>query len=312
MQTEFEAGVFKGVSRSFYLSLRLLPAGMRRPASIAYLLARASDTIADSAGVAAGYRAAALEQFAEQVARGETFIPIQTSLIEGTPCPRERLLLERVGEVFAGLRSLAPAEILLIREVLEVIIGGQLLDLERFGDATPSSPVSLSSDEELEDYTWRVAGCVGVFWTKLAYLTLGEKFSLAPEAELLAHAKDYGKSLQLVNILRDLPEDLADGRCYLPIADPTDKTELMMSFSKWRIVAVEKLGSGFSYAQNLESRRIRAASILPGMIAKETLALLDGVDFETLQKRIKVPRRQVYAMIFRSFFVQSGKEMKRS
>src|SRR5207253_253284 len=36
------------VSRSFYLSIRLLPKKLRDPVSLAYLLARASDTIADT------------------------------------------------------------------------------------------------------------------------------------------------------------------------------------------------------------------------------------------------------------------------
>ena len=37
------------VSRSFYLTIRILPAKLRGPIGLAYLLARASDTIADSA-----------------------------------------------------------------------------------------------------------------------------------------------------------------------------------------------------------------------------------------------------------------------
>ncbi len=65
---QFLTGVFllgpllKGVSRSFYLTLRILPAGMRDPVGLAYLLARAAGTIADTgadspaaaAGAAAG------------------------------------------------------------------------------------------------------------------------------------------------------------------------------------------------------------------------------------------------------------------
>ncbi|WP_370543827.1 squalene/phytoene synthase family protein, partial [Burkholderia pseudomallei] len=40
--------LLKGVSRSFYLTLRVLPQGMRDPIGLAYLLARAADTIADT------------------------------------------------------------------------------------------------------------------------------------------------------------------------------------------------------------------------------------------------------------------------
>lgn len=313
MRAGLETSVLKGVSRSFYLSLRLLPEAMRRPAGIGYLLARVSDTIADTAWVSADERMAALENFSRQVAGDEVFSPVPGFLIGGTRDIREKLLLGRVGDVLDALSSLSQPEISLIREVLRIIISGQRLDLERFGNANPSATIALTSDDELEDYTWRVAGCVGEFWTKLGYLTLGEKFSLAPEAELLKYAVNYGKSLQLVNILRDLPEDLVEGRCYLPVVgDPADQAALMDSFSKWREIALGGIDSAFSYAQRLESHRLRAASILPGLIAKKTLGLLEGVDFETLRNRIKVPRHKVYFMVFRALVSRGSEEMKRT
>ena len=43
------SALLRGVSRSFYVSIRLLPAQLRQPVSVAYLLARATDTVADSA-----------------------------------------------------------------------------------------------------------------------------------------------------------------------------------------------------------------------------------------------------------------------
>ncbi|MBG7608781.1 MAG: squalene/phytoene synthase family protein [Verrucomicrobia bacterium] len=312
MDTGLETGVLKGVSRSFYLSLRLLPKPMRRPAGIAYLLARISDTIADSAEVPAGERLCCLENFSKQVTDGEGIRPWSAAMIEGTPDPREKLLLERAGEVIKVFVSLSAEQKELIREVIGIIISGQRLDLKRFGEAGASNPISLANDAELEDYTWRVAGCVGEFWTKLGYLTLGRKFSLQPERELLKHAVDYGKSLQLVNILRDLPEDLANGRCYLPVADPTDEKLLMGEFLKWRKIALGRVEAGFSYSADLESRRLRTASILPAMIAKETLECMDVADLKSLRKRIKVPRHRVYSMVFSALTSPKGMEMKRT
>lgn len=308
MDAGLETGVLKGVSRSFYLSLRLLPKPMRRPAGIAYLLARISDTIADSSKVSAAKRLCCLEKFSEEVSGKKEFEQCHPALIEGTPDAREKLLLARAGEVLEALVSLSHEEISLIREVVGIIISGQRLDLERFGVAC----ASLANDAELEDYIWRVAGCVGEFWTKLGYLTLGKKFSLHPEAELLKLAVNYGKSLQLVNILRDLPEDLNSGRCYLPVADPTDKTALKQEFSKWREIALESAHAGFFYSEKLRSRRLRTASILPAMIARETLELMKGADLQSLRKPIKVSRRQVYFMVFTAMFSPRDREIKRT
>src|SRR4051794_9694697 len=59
--------LLKQVSRSFYLSVRLLPPGLRRPVAVGYLLARTSDSIADAPGLAAADRLAMLQQFDDDV-----------------------------------------------------------------------------------------------------------------------------------------------------------------------------------------------------------------------------------------------------
>lgn len=299
MRAELERDVLKGVSRSFYLSLRLLPAPMRRPAGIAYLLARTSDTIADSATIPAAERLGLLDGFYRQVSGAGEIVPFPPSLIAAMPDPREKLLLKRHGEILAALQSLGSEAIPLIYEVLGIIISGQKLDLERFGDAGES--ISLASDEELEDYTWRVAGCVGAFWTKLGFETLGERFSKSDPVGLLADGIEYGKGLQLVNVLRDLPKDLREGRCYLPVRDPADRTELMAAFSKWRETATGQMASGLRYAAALRSKRLRVASALPAMLGRETLQLLDGAGFADLEGGIKVPRRRVYSLLLDAF-----------
>src|SRR5438093_12461950 len=43
--------LLRSVSRSFYLSIRFLPALLREPIALAYLLARTSDTVADTSQI---------------------------------------------------------------------------------------------------------------------------------------------------------------------------------------------------------------------------------------------------------------------
>ena len=302
MSAELETDVLKGVSRSFYLSLRFLPRPMRRPASIAYLLARASDTIADSAEISAEERLDFLAKFSKQVAGEEKGEAWPQHLLNGTPDLKERILLECHADILRALSSLRAEEIGLIRELLEIIISGQRLDLERFGSADSKNIVALKSEAELDDYTWRVAGCVGIFWTKLGYETLGQKFSTAPKNELLSHAVDYGKGLQLVNILRDLPKDLVAGRSYFPLADPLDRTALMADFQKWRDRAEALVVRGSAYSGKLRSRRLRIASGLPAMIAADTLGKMRDVTFEQLEAGIKISRGSIYRLILKAWF----------
>ena len=299
MRVELERDVLKGVSRSFYLSLRLLPAPMRRPAGIAYLLARTSDTIADSASLPAAERLVFLADFSQQVSGVGELVPSSPALIAATPDPREKLLLGCQAEILAALRTLTAEQVSLIREVVGIIISGQQLDIERFCGA--GKLTALSNAGELDDYTWRVAGCVGAFWTKLGFETLGERFSKSDPVALIADGIEYGKGLQLVNVLRDLPKDLREGRCYLPVSDPADRAELMAAFSKWRATALARMDSGLRYSSALRSKRLRIASALPAMIGTETLRRMEGAEFADLEAGIKVPRRQVYSLMLRAF-----------
>ena len=294
---ELEGDVLKGVSRSFYLSLRFLPAPMRRPVNIAYLLARISDTIADSAAVPAAERTAFLDLHERQVLGLTEGAPWPLRLIDGIPDPKEKRLLVNHIQILEALHSIEPVILSLIHEVLATIIGGQKLDLERFGNASLENIITLPNDSALEDYTWQVAGCVGIFWTKLGFATLGDRFSTAPHEHLLKLAADYGSGLQLVNILRDLHADFRAGRCYLPVANPHDENILMTAFQAWREIALRRIGSGTEYSKHLRSKRLRIASSLPALIGNETLAMLSGVTMKNLEKVIRVPRRRVYSLL---------------
>lgn len=286
--------MLKGVSRSFYLTLRLLPGPMRGAASLGYLLARTSDTLADSAALPVGDRQRCLEQFRRCVSGETEFQPWPVTILNAVADARERHLLESSAAVLDWLRNLPHGEAALVREVLEIIIGGQSLDLERFANATGENPVALEDDAALEDYAWRVAGCVGAFWTKLGFLTLGGRFSKSPEAVLVGRGIAYGKALQLVNILRDVAADLAAGRCYLPVLNTNDSSQLLACHARWLVRAEDWLGEGEKYAGTLRLRRLRAATVLPVLLARKTLEPLRGATWADLQRRNKIPRSAVY------------------
>ncbi len=298
--------VLADVSRSFALSLRLLPSGMRGGVSLAYLLARASDTLADVADEEPTRRLEWLDDLAGDLERGATVSGLwrDDALMAMDELPGshtgERTLLARFDDCLAWLVEMPDAEAEVIRRVLGTIVGGQRLDIERFGGAGAQHPVALSADE-LDDYTFRVAGCVGRFWTELGLLTLGERFSTMEDEELAMLGVEFGKGLQLVNILRDVPADLAAGRCYLPVEDPMDREALLAVHREWVKRAGDAVGMGFDYARNLRGVRVRAATVLPAMLGRETLNLLDGIGWDALVRRPKVPRRKVRRLLVQAF-----------
>ena len=77
--------------------------------------------------------------------------------------PAEQRLLEKVGDSLVQLQTLSPADLKLVRNVLTIIISGQELDLRRFAKASAEKIIALETEAELDDYTYRVAGCVGGF-----------------------------------------------------------------------------------------------------------------------------------------------------
>src|SRR5437867_2019286 len=159
--------LLKDVSRSFYLTLRVLPSRIRIQIGLAYLLARTTDTIADTELVPLERRLEGLQAMRENIA-GTREAPLNFNELAGRQAwPAERVLLEQSETSLHLLRTLTPADLELVREVLSTIISGQELDLRRFANASPERIVGLRADEELEDYTYRVAGCVGEFWTKM-------------------------------------------------------------------------------------------------------------------------------------------------
>src|SRR5205085_2281666 len=164
-----------------------------------------------------------------------------------------------------------------------------------------------SSAAELDEYTYLVAGCVGEFWTRLCFAHVN-KFSDRPEPVMRELGVQYGKGLQLVNILRDAGSDLQQGRCYFPMdelhAAGVTPTEILKNPERvepvlrpWREKAERGLEAGVDYACAIRSRRVRFATALPALIGARTLKLLREAGPGALERKVKVPRDEVRRMI---------------
>src|SRR5262249_32541817 len=125
--------LLKHVSRTFYWTLRVLPAKIRSQIGLAYLLARTTDTIADTGLIAPEKRLQALKRLKERIL-GLSQSPLDfTELAKRQGIAGERVLLEKCESSLGLLQKLTPQDLRLVREVLGTIISGQELDLQRFG-----------------------------------------------------------------------------------------------------------------------------------------------------------------------------------
>jgi len=298
-QKEFGEKLIASVSRSFYLSLRFLPSEMRGTASLAYLLARATDTVADTSALPENDRLEFLEEMSLAIS-GEGEVPqLDSSFLEAEISEGEKILLEKWQHCLEWLQSLKETRQLAIRKVMKSIIKGQSDDLRNFSG---NEFTALSTEEELDQYTYDVAGSVGIFWTEIGFDAFGSDFAELGFEEMAALGEDYGKGLQLLNILRDFPEDITSGRCYFPgsFSDPDGEMIWNQVRDYWQKKCGSLLQSSADYIEALNRSRVRFATSLPALIGARTLKLIENAEWDNLSARVKVSRAEVKRIMLRA------------
>jgi len=303
-----ERTILRSVSRSFYLSIRFLPARLRQPVALAYLLARTTDTVADTARISGTLRTETLQMLSNAVqgkASRKSIVDLLASFVPGQENAAEQRLIESLPDCLESLEHMENADRDEIRILLAKITEGQMLDLLRFDN--PGEIPALRTAADVDEYTYLVAGCVGEFWTRLCFRHL-RKFASLSEDEMMALGKRYGMALQLINVLRDAGADLRAGRCYFPedelsmahltpVQILSEPERFQPIYRGWAEKAECGLDCGMQYSRAIRNRRVRAATVLPALIGARTLALLRDAGATALHRRVKVPRREVRAAI---------------
>jgi farnesyl-diphosphate farnesyltransferase len=307
--------LLKSVSRSFYLTLRVLPEGMRDPVGLAYLLARAADTIADTSLISSDQRMELLLSLRSQVngAPDEGALTRMAAEVAGQQNDSgEKALLESLGAALTVLSQLSEADREAVRDIVTTLTKGMEFDLRTFPDESSGRIVALQEFAELDQYTYMIAGCVGEFWTKMTYAHVPGTFKERPEV-VLSRGIQFGKALQMTNVLRDCGKDLRIGRCYLPATmldafglTPEDlllpETSLRARPLLFELVrkALDQFREAVEYTLSLPafSIRLRLACLWPILIGLETLLLLvSNDDWLDPAKVSKIQRRDVYRVL---------------
>lgn len=295
-ERELGGQLLASVSRSFYLTLKALPKELREPISLAYLLARTADTIADTALVSTTVRLDCLQSYRSLV-RGSGDVQSLAATLISQFCTQqsddaERRLMEKFADGIAWLRTMRPTPLAAIQNVLEHIIDGQMLDIRRF--PADGRLRSLATPAELDEYTWLVAGCVGEFWTQLCATELpGALDPAIATTQMQDWGARMGKGLQLINILRDIGEDTRDGRCYLPCQPGEIQTE----WSLWLQNCTEHLECGLRYVQHVNHTKLRYATALPLLLGIQTVAKMRATPWERILQGVKISRLDVASIL---------------
>ena len=312
--------VLKQVSRSFYLTLAVLPGCVAKQVGLAYLFARAADTIADAGRLDRDTRTAVLRQLKRQFVQESCdrmeIRAIQTMTAGQQGHAGERTLLKHLDHCFQVYEDLDPDDQAEIRRVLPILISGMEMDLECFPGESEAELAALSSLDDLDVYTYKIAGCVGEFWTNLMYARLPRIHRTWDREAMIRTGIRFGKGLQLTNILKDLSTDLRRGRCYVPLElltqaglEPRDLLDMrtMAGFSPILHTLVQTalahLDEGWLYVTSIPrfEVRLRLACMWPILIALKTLHLLATCDnILDPDRKLKISRFEVYRLIVTS------------
>lgn len=200
-----------GVSRTFALTIPVLPAKLADVVTNAYLLCRLADTIEDDVGLSDVQKSAFHERFVRVVEGREPVEPFAAALaplLAPSTLPDERDLIVNTAKVIRVTHSFSPPERDALTRCVRVMCAG-MPTFQR-----NRSLAGLADVAALDAYCYCVAGVVGEMLTELFCLHCP---LLEPERErLMKLAVSFGQGLQMTNILKDVWDDRLGNTCWLP------------------------------------------------------------------------------------------------
>ena len=184
-------GITRSQAKNFYFGFLVLPKRKRQALCAVYAFMRRCDDIADDPGLSARDRRQRLDTWVNAFHAAQTGFPTDDPILLAVTDAQRRF------HIPLGL--------------LDALAFGTAMDVEENSDqSSPARPIQYGSFQDLERYCYNVASVVGLVCIRIFGYT-------DPAAEPLA--EKCGLAFQLTNIIRDVKEDAALGRVYLPEED---------------------------------------------------------------------------------------------
>ncbi len=320
---EFCREILPAVSRTFALSIRLLPGDLGAAVRCAYLICRIADTVEDEPQLPAEHKAKLLDSLAacfDSAAAVDEFVQ-RSATVGGEPAHVR--LLRNSDLVFVSYRQLPSAtQVHVKRWVTEMIVG-----MRKFVLVYPRG-IRIQSLEEYKEYCYYVAGTVGYLLTDLWHEhspSIGKR-----QYEILRErCRAFAEALQTVNILKDvardaehensiyIPEQLLreHGSAHATILAANRAEQNRAALATLVQLAWQDLDQATAYLLAIPRRAvsIRLFCALPLLFAYATLRDLTRTP-DALARRVvvKISRAEVKSLTLRSFLgVLSNRAMAR-
>ncbi|MFA6434549.1 MAG: squalene/phytoene synthase family protein [Elusimicrobiales bacterium] len=326
-------GILKDVSRTLYLSIKILPEPLKTSMAMGYLVARTMDTVTDCPALDAASKRGMLALFRGLENRNNAWeLGGRIKQAAGSiSSQKEKELLFKFEKIAALYAAFSEAELAPLKALVDGVAKGMEMDLDVFqGGAGPEERESghkykarpaeskgrgvtaLKTEDELKTYCALIGGEPGIFWARLYRETIRRnninfgKFSSDADAGLI------GSALQITNVLKDLAADLRMGRCYLPLSDlngaglkpedlldPKKMERLRPVVYKWICWAVDQLDLSEAFLSSVPKTEmaLRAAFIWPVYWAMDTLQEIARANLLDPLCCPKIKRSRIYSTI---------------
>lgn len=293
---EQQAVHLQRVSRTFALTIPVLPMPLADWVGNAYLLCRIVDTIEDDPALSCSIKQQHMDCFLMSLQGGSISVEawsrqLAECLSIDTPAG-ELALIADIPAVLARLFSFPTA-------VQQILIQG--VSIMSRGMSAQQQQSSISDGNALDHYCYHVAGVVGELLTELFSVyapVIGQQ-----KAHLLPLAVSFGEGLQLTNILKDIQEDAARGVRWLP-SPPLAAAECSAHYDRQQIADYIALAHG--HLQDALAFTLKLPKQEPGIrqfclwavgMAILTLQRVSAHSLSSKVAPVKISRRQVKGVI---------------
>ena len=229
----YQRAILESVSRTFALTIPLLPANLEKVVGNTYLLCRIVDTIEDAVCIDPKTKQVLSTLFVKTVldpSYSEEFVKESLMALLNHPNHDEKDLIKNIPRVLRVLQSFDEKQRHAVAQCIQIMSEGMSYFHVRQNQA------GLEDLKEFEKYCYVVAGVVGEMLTTVFALHSAAFAKAISGKESLAIA--FGQALQMTNILKDSPEDQLRGVSWKPKG--VDQTELL-------VIAHQKLEDSLRY-----------------------------------------------------------------
>jgi farnesyl-diphosphate farnesyltransferase len=247
----YQRGILPGVSRTFALTIPVLPDALAVVVTNAYLLCRIADTIEDDPGLPSDQKSQFHARFVAVVdgaQPAEEFARDLAPLLSDRVLPAEHDLVRNTAAVIRVTHACSPEERAALTRCVAIMCRG-MPEFQR-----SKSLRGLEDLDELAEYCYYVAGVVGEMCTELFCLHCPE---LEPKREVMLRLSvSFGQGLQMTNILKDIWDDRPAGACWLPRSVFAGGTLDLEQLETWHLQPAfragldELLGIGHAHLRN--------------------------------------------------------------